>query len=104
MESSGRFERIFFKMIREQNIAGAGGALGAGSGFDPESGEVDSSDWYAPGDARIPKVLGKGKVQTRKGSTGGKRKKKKKKEKGVSYLTGEDNEEVPEEEVEEKSE
>ena len=96
MESSGRFERIFFKMLKEQNIAGAGGALGTGSGFDPAAGEIDSSDWYAPGDARVPKVLGKGKVQTRKGSTGGKKKKKKKKTDGLDevYLTGEDEEEV----------
>jgi len=80
MESSGKFERLFFKMLKEQNIAGAGGALGTGDGFDPGTGEIGSSDWYAPGDARIPKVLGKGKVQTRKGSTGGKKKKKKKAE------------------------
>jgi len=79
MESSGKFERVFFKILKEQNIAGAGGALGTGDGFDPGTGEIGSSDWYAPGDARIPKVLGKGKVQTRKGSTGGKKKKKKKK-------------------------
>ena len=99
MESSGRFEKIFFKMIREQNIAGAGGALGTGDGFDPEAGEISSSDWYAPGDARIPKVLGKGKVQTRKGSTGGKKKKKKKKSEDEEV-----EEEVPEEELKEKSE
>ena len=79
MESSGRFEQLFFRVLKEDMTAGAGGALGTGSGFDPEAGEIDSSDWYAPGDARIPKLLGKGKVQTRKGSTGGKKKKKKKK-------------------------
>ena len=55
MESSGKFERLFFKMLKEQNIAGAGGALGTGDGFDPGAGEIGSSDWYAPGDARIPK-------------------------------------------------
>ena len=106
MESSGRFERIFFKMLRENNTAGgAEGSLGGGSGFNPGTGEIDSSDWYAPGDARIPKVLGKGKVQTRKGSTGGnKKKKKKKKTDGLDgvYLTGEEGEEVPEEELKEK--
>ena len=95
MESSGRFERIFFKIIKEDNIAGTGGSLGTGSGFDPGEGEIGSSDWYAPGDARIPKLLGKGKVQTRKGSTGGKKKKKKKKTDGLDevYLTGEEDEE-----------
>ena len=79
MESTCKFERMFFKMLKEDNIAGAGGSLGTGSGFDPSKGDIGSSDWYAPGDARIPKVLGKGKVQSRKGSTGGKKKKKKKK-------------------------
>ena len=96
MESSGRFERIFFKMLRENNTAGgAEGSLGSGSGFNPGTGEIDSSDWYAPGNAKITKVLGKGKVQTRKGSTGGKKKKKKKKTDGLDgvFLTGEENEE-----------
>ena len=78
MESSGKFQRIFFKMLKEDMTAGAGGALGDGGGYDPPD-STTSSDWYAPGDARIPKVLGKGKVQSRKGSTGGKKKKKKKK-------------------------
>ena len=107
MESSGRFERIFFKMLREQNTAGgAEGSLGSGSGFNPGTGEIDSSDWYAPGNAKITKVLGKGKVQTRKGSTGGKKKKKKKKTDGLDgvFLTGEEGEEIPSEEVEKKSE
>ena len=101
MESSGRFERIFFKVLKEDNIAGGGGSLGTGSGFDPSKGDIDSSDWYAPEDARVPKVLGK--VQTRKGSTG--KKKKKKKTDGLDevYLTGED-EEVSEEELKETSE
>jgi len=93
MESTGRFEKKFLNILKEDNIAGGGGALGGGAGFDPEAGEINSSDWYAPGDARIPKVLGKGKVQTRNLATGGKKKKKKKKEKGVSYATGEENEE-----------
>ena len=78
MESSGKFQRIFFKMLKEDMTAGAGGALGDGGGYDPPD-STTSSDWYAPGDARIPKVLGKGKVQSRKGPTGGKKKKKKKK-------------------------
>ena len=109
MESTGRFEKIFLKMLRETNISGADGAFGDGASmhtiFGPNAAaqNIDSGDTYAPGDARVPKVLGKGKVQTRKGVAGGK-KKKKKKEKGVNYATGEENEEVPEEGVEEKSE
>ena len=74
MESSGRFEQLFFKVLKEDMTAGAGGALGSGSSYNPP-GEVNSGDTYAPGDARVPKVLGKGKVQTRKGSAGGKKKK-----------------------------
>tara|TARA_R110000824_G_scaffold215624_1_gene402150 strand:+ start:5329 stop:5856 length:528 start_codon:yes stop_codon:yes gene_type:complete len=97
MESTGRFERLFYKILKEDNIAGAGGALGTGAGFDPEAGEISSSDWYAPGDARNPTPVGK--VQTRKGTTGSKNKKKKK-NKGVNYLTGEENEEIPEEDAE----
>ena len=97
MESTGRFEQLFFKILRENNTAGGEGSLGSGSGFNPSKGEIDSFDWYAPGDARIPKLLGKGKVQTRKGSTGGKKKKKKKeKTDGLDgvFLTGEDEEDV----------
>jgi hypothetical protein len=89
MESSGKFERLFFKILREQNIAGAGGALGTGSGFDPGAGEIGSSDWYAPGDARNPTPTGK--VQTRKGTAGSKKKKNKSKRKNL-FLTGEDEE------------
>ena len=100
MESTGRFEKKFFKLLREDNIAGAGGSLGDGAGFDPEAGEINSSDWYAPDDARNPTPSGK--VQTRKGAVGGKKKKKKKKKEKV-YLPGED-EEVSEEEVSEESE
>ena len=99
MESSGRFERIFLEMLKEENIAGANGAFGDGpsvSGiYDPAGGTISSNDKsYAPGDARNPKGLGKGKVQTRKGSTGGKKNKKKKTDglDGV-YLTGEEDEE-----------
>ena len=100
MESTGRFEKRFFKLLGEDNIAGAGGSLGGGAGFDPGTGEINSSDWYAPGDARNPTPSGK--VQTRKGAVGSKKKKKKKKKEKV-YLPGED-EEVPEEEVSEESE
>jgi len=76
MESSGRFERIFFKMIRENNT---GGALGA-----PDVP-------YADGDARLPFQVGG--IQTRKGSPGGKNKKKKTDGLDKVYLTGEEGEE-----------
>jgi len=91
MESSGRFERIFFKMLKEDMTAGAGGALGTGDGFNPSKGNIDSSDWYAPGDARVPYKIGR--VQTRKGNaedseTKRKRKKKKKKCEDEEEVTG----------------
>ena len=102
MESSGRFEQLFFRVLREEMTAGAGGAFGDG----PSTHDISK---YAEDDARVPKVLGKGKVQTRKGSVGGKKKKKKKKTDGLDgvFLTGEEGEEgeeIPSEEVNKKSE
>jgi hypothetical protein len=85
MESSGRFEQLFFKVLKENNTAGAGGSLG------------EPNVPYANDDAKIPKLLGQGKVQTRKGPTGGKEKKKKKeKTDGLDgvFLTGEEEEDV----------
>jgi hypothetical protein len=103
MESTCKFERMFLEMLKEDNIAGAGGAYGDGpsmhSIYSPS--EPQSKDGYARRDGRnifgAPKALGK-KVQTRKGSTGGKKDKKdKKKEKWLKrknlYLTGSENEE-----------
>jgi hypothetical protein len=56
----------FKKYLIEINAAGAGGVFGVGQGGD----SINSGDTYAPGDARIPKVLGtynrKGKVVKRK--------------------------------------
>jgi len=87
MESSGRFEQLFFRVLKEEMTAGADGAFGDG----PSTHDISK---YADGDARVPKVLGKGKVQTRKGDAGGKKKKKKKTDglDGV-FLTGEEGEE-----------
>ena len=96
MESTGKFEKLFLKLLHEDMTAGAGGALGtpAEPVYSPDS--PTSGDKYAPGDARRPKVLGS--VQTRKGSVG-----KKKKKKGVDFATGEENEEnKPEEDAEKK--
>jgi len=95
MESSGKFERLFFKLIKEDMSAGAGGAFGDGPSthnvYSPPN-DISSGDTYAPGDARLPKALGA--VQTRKGTAGKKKKKKKK----------EENEEGVPEEVNKKSE
>jgi len=95
MESMGKFEKIFYKLL-ESNTAGAGGALGDGE-------SMHDITKYAEGDARRPKVLGK--VVSRAGTVGGKKKKKKKKEvDGLDglYLSGEDEETLPEEDAEKK--
>ena len=90
MESSGIFERIFLKMLKEEMTAGAGGALGGGSSYNPP-GDISSGDTYAPGDARLPKALGA--VQTRKGTVNKKKKKKAKEENEENF---------PEEDAEKK--
>ena len=94
MESTGKFEDIFYKLL-ENNTAGPGGSLG--------EGRISSNDdVYAPGDARRPKVLGK--VVSRAGIVGGKKKKKKKEVDGLDglYLSGENEETLPEEDAEKK--
>ena len=46
------------QMVREMNVAGGvGGMFGAGGN---QGGNVGNVDSYAPGDARIPKVIGAG--------------------------------------------
>jgi hypothetical protein len=72
MDATSKFERLFLKMLEEDMTTGAsfGGSSG---GYNPGDGDINSSDWYAPGDARNPTPDGK--VQVRK-----KKKKKKKKE------------------------
>ena len=109
MESTGKFESLFLKMLQEGGdgggmTAGAGGVFGDGPtmhtiyGPNAAAQNISSGDTYEPGDAKIYKPLGK--VQTRKGTTGSKpgnkkrSKKSKKKTKGVNFATGEENEEV----------
>ncbi len=59
--------------------AGAGGALGPNAGGNYAPNASTSGDTYAPGDARVPKVIGK--VQKRADVDPKKKKKKKKKAK-----------------------
>jgi len=100
MESTGRFEEYFLKALKESNTAGAGGAFGDGPStadlYVPAEQGSGVKKSNTPGDNRIARPLGSGKVQTRKGSTGGKkRKKKKNKTDGLNgvFLTGEEGEE-----------
>ena len=67
-KSTGRFAKYFKKVLEEDMTAGD---LGGGS-FAPNAST--SGDTYAPGDARVPKAIGK--VQARIA----KKKKKKRKE------------------------
>jgi hypothetical protein len=91
-KSTGRFAKHFKKVLEEAMTAGAGGALGpnAGGNFAPNAST--STDSYAPGDARVPKALGK--VQSRLDSPKKKKKKKKKAIKKVVKVVDEENEEV----------
>jgi len=102
MESTGKFEKRFLKLL-ENMTAGAGpdGAFGDGPtmhtvyGPNAAAQNISSSDTIGTGDAKIYTPLGK--VQTRKGTAGSgkkRRKKNKKKNKGVNFATGEENEEV----------
>jgi|TARA_R110002020_G_scaffold37458_7_gene113170 hypothetical protein len=93
MESTGRFEERFFRLLEDMTSgAGPDGAFGDGPtmhtvyGPNAAAQNISSGDTYATGDARI--YTSTGKVQTRKGTTG--KKKKKKKEKGVNFATGEE--------------
>lgn len=49
--------------------------FGGSSNIGTHGGAVGNSDWYAPNDTRIPKILGKG-VQTRRGLLKKKKKKR----------------------------
>ena len=63
------------KVKEEDDSSYADGSLGPNAAV----GHSQSSDWYAPGDNRIPFAFGV--VQTRKGAIKSKRRRKKKKKK-----------------------
>lgn len=65
--------KLFKNFFKEDNAAGAGGVFG---GF--ESGGAFSGDFYAPGSAIIPHVLG---TYSRKGKVKGKKKRRVKRKK-----------------------
>jgi len=99
MESTGRFEKKFFKLLENMTAGGADGAFGDGpsvSGIYHPPHTINSNDnALAPDDGRL--VTPMGKVQTRKGTTGKCPKKKCAKKKNPKrknlYLTGEEGEE-----------
>tara|TARA_R110000772_G_scaffold252248_2_gene367505 strand:+ start:386 stop:622 length:237 start_codon:yes stop_codon:yes gene_type:complete len=77
MPQENQFEKRVNKVLREQMTSGgADGAFGETDAiFDPDNNQTFSGDYYAPGDARVPKVLGK--TQSRNGEVGKKKNKKK---------------------------
>ena len=80
MEDPNYYSKLKKVHDEDENVAG-----GAGGAFGPAAGEghggISNTDWYAPGDARVPKALGvysrRGKVKTKKKNTRRKNKKKK---------------------------
>lgn len=64
-----RFEQLYYKLL-ELNTAGAGGAFGDAPSMGHGGDVPGGSDFYAPGDSRLPKILGvysrNGKVNTNK--------------------------------------
>ena len=64
------FNQLVTRYLTDNTLAGVGMAATGGQG----GGDYSSSDTYAPGDARLPKVLGA--TIKRKGKVKKKRKKK----------------------------
>jgi hypothetical protein len=60
MKSTVTFKEFFNKLYEDVT---AGSALGGTSGFNPQADSINSSDFYAAGDTRIPK--GSKIIQTR---------------------------------------
>ena len=58
---------ITFKqyVLKEDNTAGAGGVFGTAPSMG-HGGDVGNTDFYAPGDMRIPSPLGAKKVKNKK--------------------------------------
>jgi hypothetical protein len=80
MEDTKYYSKLKKVHEEDENVAGgAGGAFGPAAGVG--HGGITNTDWYAPGDARMPKALGiysrRGKVKTNKKKSRRKNKKKK---------------------------
>jgi hypothetical protein len=74
MESRGKFERRFLKVLQEDSTV-ASTVGGSEGGYNPHAGNINSKDSYAPGSAVIatPPAV----IQTRKGAIKRKNKSKK---------------------------
>ena len=51
-KSIGKFQEAFNKVI-EEDSSSAGALGGSAGGYNPSAGKISSTDFYAPGDARI---------------------------------------------------
>jgi hypothetical protein len=75
-KATGKYERAFLRALNEDvNIGSALG--GSPGGFEPGS-NINSSDFYAPGDSRLPASVFGG-VLTRKGISKKRRRKRRRK-------------------------
>lgn len=74
-KGSGFFEKVFYNLLDEDMSAGSGGVFGTST-----TGGFGGGDTYAPGDARVPHILGQKKRKKNK-SKHKKRKNKKMKKK-----------------------
>ena len=78
MNNQSIFQKHFMKLLDESNMAGPGGVFGGElQGAPGKGGSVGNTDWYAPDDTRMPKILGATTRKRRK-----KRKKRKTKKEG----------------------
>jgi len=57
--------KSFKQFVLEINAAGAGGVFGNASSMD-HGGAVGNTDFYAPGDTRVPSALGAKKIGKKK--------------------------------------
>lgn len=57
--------KTFKEFVYQEDVSVGGGVLGPAAAAG-HGGAVGNSDWYAPGDTRIPKVLGAKKVKGKK--------------------------------------
>ena len=56
---------MLFRSVSQSRYVGVGGVFGTATSMD-KGGSFGNSDFYAPGDARIPSVLGSKKIGKKK--------------------------------------
>ncbi|NDB81398.1 MAG: hypothetical protein EB127_01425 [Alphaproteobacteria bacterium] len=57
--------KTYKEFVQQEDVSVGGGALGAAAATG-HGGAVGNSDWYAPGDTRMPKALGAKKIKGKK--------------------------------------